>query len=173
VDKSRHLPVPLTPEAYECLGELAVHYSAVELTAAIGVWSLFKLEPPEGTIITSKMTLKQRLELIIDLGVTIPPCSIAELTQILREFDKLDGLTKRRDDLIHAVWATDDPNKPEKAFPMSFSRGDDIKTGDHTTAEIIEAVTTDVVIQGNRLQELLMRVGLLGDLISPDQERPT
>jgi hypothetical protein len=166
MDKSHRLPLPLSAEAYEALGALTAHYSFVELTAAMAVWRLLKSKPSEGLLITSSLALRQRLQLMIDLcqARNIPAKAIGEMGAIRRAFDK--GITNRRNDPIHAVWATDDKDKPERAFPISFPRKGGAKTGIRTTAETIEAVTKDVCVQGKKFQQLLASLDLFSKDIS-------
>jgi hypothetical protein len=154
----------------EALGALTVHYSHMEFFAAIGVWSLLKLGIHEGSAITSKLNLRQRLELIIELGPArgLTLQDVAEVQAILREFDRKDGLTTRRNELIHGVWATDE--KGENAFPINFPRAGGARSGANTTAEEIEAVTKAVCGEARKLQQLLHRNGLLltgGVVFSP------
>jgi hypothetical protein len=155
MDKSHRLHFPLTPDAYEGLGVLTAHYSLTEFMAAVAVWTLLKLEPAEGSFITSKMGLKQRLELLIAPAPSAGITNISDFEPILKAFDGKDGLTKRRNDLIHAVWATDDKNKPELAIPLSFPRSGGATAGKHTTADLIEAVIRDLCVEGRKFQMLL------------------
>jgi hypothetical protein len=176
MDRSHRLHFPLKLEDYEALGALSAHYSYVEMLASIGVWSLLKLAMPQGTLITSKMALRQRLELMVELAPlrNIPTDAIETLKSILNEFAKHDGLTKRRNDLIHAIWSTDDMESPEKAFPISFPRGGGMKAGPHTTAEVIETVTKDVCTQGKRLSELMKAHSLFPTLLeSQGRSKPS
>ena len=95
---------------------------------------------------------------------------LKEFQEIEIEFGKNNGLTTRRNRIVHAVWSTESDQK--QAFPLTFSRTGKPKIGDHTTAEMIEAVTSDVCIQGKKLQKLLERLNHLQKELSFQLQQP-
>ena len=52
MDKNHRLPFPMSEEHYETIGALTAHYSYVELLAAMGLWSMLKLAPYNGALVT-------------------------------------------------------------------------------------------------------------------------
>jgi hypothetical protein len=160
MDKSHRIQFTLLPEDFEAIGSLAAHYSLIEMHVAVGIWHLLKLPAYEGTLVTGNMSLNQRFGLLIELTKIreIESNDIAELKSIETEFSKKDGITARRNRYILAVWAADAPGRGP-AFPINFNRRGKLRTGAHTSAEVIEAVTKDICTQAKRFADLLSRLG--------------
>ena len=160
MDKSHRIQFTLQPEDFEAIGSLAAHYSLIEMHVAVGIWHLLKLPAYEGTLVTGNMSLKQRLDLLIELTKIrkIASKDVDELKSIETEFSKEDGITARRNRYVHAVWAADAPGRGP-AFPINFNRRGKLRTGAHASAEIIEAATKDICTQAKRFADLMSRIG--------------
>jgi hypothetical protein len=159
MDKSHRVKFTLSPETYEAIGALAAHYSLMEMFLAVAIWHFLKLPAYDGTLVTATLSLRQRFDLLIDLVKTrgLSAADIAELKDIETEFSRSGGVTVRRNQFIHAVWATSSDGKD--ALPLNFNRQGKPKMGTRAIADDIEGVTKDICIQAKRFHQVLERHG--------------
>jgi hypothetical protein len=150
-------------------------YSIVETIAAVAVWALLKLDLTDGTVITSKLGLKDRLNLLIELGPSkgLSQQTISALVEIRQEFE--NNLTRRRNELIHGLYVENvrlqqpngtwvDADRLSISFPRSRSAGGAKAT--FTSIEEIQSVTNEITTQAEKLSGALRGAGLISENIA-------
>lgn len=157
MDKSHRVHFPVETEHYEALGALTAHYSLAELYTSMLVWHLLKLPPYNGTLVTGNLSLKQRLMLAIELAEN-DGTDTKNFREIERAFGKENGLTAKRNRMIHAVWAI---NADRTILsPMTFNRAGKLTFHEHTTAGVIEEITKELVTYAKKLRAEMEAIGI-------------
>lgn len=153
----------LPDDCLAALGGLTATYSVVELFSAAAVWHALNIPAYEGTVLTATMSLKQRIDLVVTLGPRrdITENDIQALKEIGLQFTKENGITQKRNRLIHAVWAekVDEPDKDAIA-PLTFARSGAASFGEAATFDAIVQVIRDTHRQLMKLCEMANRWGL-------------
>lgn len=152
---------PDAPAVQEALGSLTLAYSFVEYVAAAGVWRMLDLGLGDGTVITSRIALKGRFELLVELAATKGYSSIVpEIVSIANEFDKKDGLTARRNRYIHGVIAM----KVDDSFPSIsqayFPRPGGIALVENVKASDIKSLSATIMKCATALSGVFKTAGL-------------
>ena len=161
--KELGLPILLADETLTSIGALASIYSVAELYAALAVWHALKLVSSDGLLVTTGMSIERRLSLVITVGPrdAITADDIEKLKGVKAEFGGDNGLAKQRNDMIHAVWATNDPELAGEPQPITFPRSGKAKVGTAVTPVTINETTLRIVNQVVILELMLKRWGAL------------
>lgn len=105
----------LTHEHLEAIGRVTVSWSFLEHAIEVLLWGLANLKEPEGLLVTHKMNLERRLDIVKVLYLQLPEDEQKTFKELL---DTLDGLKNLRNDLVHAYWSP--VNKKPSRYAQAF-----------------------------------------------------
>ncbi len=101
-------------EQLKAIGKVRVDFSSLEVFYGFLVWSLAKMSPNVGLIITSELSFRQKRDFVHALtreSFRLHPSAIREIDELAKESENVE---EERNRIIHSLWgSTDaDPERP-------------------------------------------------------------